>query len=283
MTTACTISAQTVEGKTLDVLGNLIAKRQQWMRETTAQAVIATAINILSSLRAVTKVADPKKASGFVSVAQYPGLVVSFRRVGGRNVLCLRPPGRGPNGRPLPHMDGFPFVNAAGQPTRGWNVSVFVAQDRRSADMHNQNGQRYYIIARNLAEAKEFASARRAKRIERYSGMARWTIGQAQSQVAQRTVESLKVAPPAAATGLAALTVSVSESGWSSGNVSVSVSDDLRYAQLALKNGPSDFQLALQKAANRTVGILNHSAERAIFSFEQIPTPFPEVANRKAT
>ena len=279
MTTSVTIDCATANGKTLAALEGMIAARTQWLSETTAQAVTATAINVLSSIRAVTKVADPKKDTGMVNVAPYPGLRVSFRRVGRqKNVLCLRPPGRDSNGNHFPHA-AVSFANAAGQPTKGFTsyAHVFLAQDRRS-DSTKGTAKRYYIIARNLDDAKVYAENRRKRRVERYAGMAKWTIGQAQSQVSQRGVAAERVTGYAKTVGLRNLHTQVNSSGFSRGEVSIFVHDALKYALLALKGGPNDFQLAMQRAANRTAGIIHHTSARALISADPPPTPFPELS-----
>ena len=52
-------------------------------------------------------------------------------------------------------------------------------------------------------------------------------------------------------------------------------------ALLAVKGGNSGLQMALQKAANSTVGRINSMMDK-IGSFDKkIPTPFPEISKRK--
>ena len=292
-TTSVTISATCLNGKPLEALERLIAQRQREMGETTSEAVIATAINALTSIRAATKVVDVKKASGFVNVAPYPALVPSVmtlkvasgkgkgkKKGEGKDedilrVPCLR---YGPKG----HHADVKFHNLApkGTPLKGYKC--FIVQDRRG-DSVNANARRYYVIALSEEQARAHAAAFRAKRIERFKGMAKWTLGQAQSQVSQKGVAAEPVTAAAKQIGLKELQVAVYEHGWGKGSVTVSVADTLRDAALALKGGPAEIDNALMRAANRTAGIINaHYKMLHPFDSESaIPTPFPEIAHRK--
>ena len=276
--TSVTISATCLNGKPLEALERLIAQRQREMGETTSESVIATAINALTSIRAATKVVDVKKASGFVNVAAYPALVPSVRTLGrgkdATRVPCLR---HGPRG----HHADVTFHNLAPKGSSFRNYKVFLVQDRRGADV-KAKVVRYYVIAASEAQARAHAAEVRAKRIERYKGMAKWTIGQAQSQVSQKGVAGETVKAAAKQVGLKELQVAVYEHGWGTGSVEVSVADNLRYAALALKGGPAELNTALMRAANRTAGIINAHIKKFGFNDEApVPTPFPEIAGRK--
>ena len=278
--TSVTMTATCLDGKPLEALERLIAQRQRELGETTSEAVIATAINALSSIRAITKVVNVKKASGFVTVAPYPGLIPSVRTLGkgkdAKRIPCLR---YGPRG----HHADVTYYNIAPKNFPMKDCKCFIVQDRKSADMRNQNTSRFFIIARNLDEAKAYAGKRRIRRIERHAGLAKWTIGQAQSQVSQKGAIGESVAAAVKQIGIRELQVAVYERGWGEGNVSVSVADNLKYAALALKGGPGEVNTALMRAANRTAGIIN-AHYKMLHPFEDeraIPTPFPEVPRRK--
>lgn len=49
------VSATYGSGKPLSALADLIEKRMKWLRETPRDAVVATAINVLKSIRAQTR------------------------------------------------------------------------------------------------------------------------------------------------------------------------------------------------------------------------------------
>lgn len=277
-TTSVTISATCLNGKPLEALERLIAQRQREMGETTSEAVIATAINALSSIRAATKVADPKKDSGFVTVIADPSLVVSFRTLGkgGKRVLCLRRPGE-------KHHAKVKWANAAGEPHPGFHkvTQVYFVRDRYSDRVETKTEKQYYIIAHNQKEAMEYAVARRARRIKNLCGLAKWTIGVAQARI-HDNFANIPVSPTVQKIGRTAQYVIVDESGFSSGKVYVEVNDKLKYAALALKGGPGEVTNALMRAANRTAGIINaHMRSLGFDDDRKIPTPFPEISNRK--
>ena len=273
------MTATCLNGKPLEALERLVAQRQREMGETTSEAVIATAINALSSIRAATKVVDVKKASGFVNVAAYPALVPSVRTIGkgkdAKRIPCLRYGEKG-------HHADVTFYNLIKDGKFYRLGKCYVVQDRRG-DSVKANASRYYLIAMSEDQARAYASKRRAKRIERFKGMAKWTLGQAQSQISQKGVAGEAVTAAAKQIGVKELQVAVYEYGWGKGKVNVSVSDTLRYAALALKGGPGEVTTALMRAANRTAGILN-AHYKMLHPFEDeraIPTPFPEVARKR--
>lgn len=275
--TNITIEASSVNGKPLEEIQRLIALRQRALRETTGQAVIATAINILTSVRASTKVVDPQKASGFVTVAVSPFYDAGFKGVKGKQngVRCLRAKGGGA------HADGVKFVNLAGPYKRGETVKAYLVTDRTGTST-GATEQRYHIIANTLDEAQAEAAKRRLKRIERYAGMAKWLIGQAQSYISSGSSSAAaKLSLAGQKAALSALKVAVNDTGISNGSCSVEFQDNLNYAALALKNGMKDFEDAIKKAANKTAGIIQR--EIAELRFDELPrvdSPFPEVQRR---
>lgn len=278
MTTSVTMTATCLNGKPLEALERLIAQRQREMGETTSEAVIATAINALSSIRAATKVVDVKKASGFVTVtltAFVPGFKTLGKGSAAKRVLCLRYAQHGSV------VENVRFRSLAPKNAPLKDYKVFIVQDRRGDDK-KATSSRYYLIAASEEQARAYASERRAKRIERFKGMAKWTLGQAQSQIAQKGVAGETVTAAAKQIGLKELQVAVYEHGWGKGAVNVTVADNLKYAALALKGGPAEIDNALMRAANRTAGIINaHMKKFRPFDSEApIPTPFPEVARK---
>ena len=276
--TSVTMTATCLNGKPLEALERLIAQRQREMGETTSEAVIATAINALSSIRAATRVVDVKKASGFVAVT-LTAFVPSFKTLGSgkaaKHVLCIRYAQKGAV------VENIRLKSLAPRSAPIKDYKVFLVEDRCGAD-DKAKVSSYYLIALSEKQARQYATDRRAKRIERYAGMGKWTIGQAQSQVSQKGVAVENVSAIAQQIGVKELQVAVYEHGWGAGAVNVTVADTLRYAALALKGGPGDVDTALMRAANRTAGIINAHIKKFSFDTEAlIPTPFPEVAGRK--
>lgn len=271
-TTSVTITGLTEDGKTLEKLNELIAARERYLQnETTRDATIATVINILTSLRAQTRVANPKRAGGVI-VAKAGGVTAGWRVVGkgkdAKRTRCLRA-----GGAVLPQK----FVNVAGPWHKGEVVDAYLVHDFADLEALGQKSvtfrARYYIIARSLDDARAEAAKRHERRVKNFAGMAKWTLGMAQAMVSDRPMTGEGVAGAAASVG--GKNVMVGKGG-GPGSFSVEVRDLLNYASTALKGGEADLQLAIQKAANRTAGIINHLA--GVSLDEPIPTPFPEIA-----
>lgn len=273
--TSVKIEASTIEGHTLEVLGQLIERRVKDLGETSSDAVIATAINILSSLKAETRVVDPEKASGFVIVGEYPGLVAGWKyEKNGHRSRCAREVGG--------HTyTGSRVINLAGEYMPGERIRVFVAQDRRGTSV-NATDERYYILARSEKDAREYAKKNRKRRITQFARLAKMLLSHAQSHISSGSSEAFSsLTPIARRTMIGALQVSVDSVGYASGKCSVSFEDDLRYAALALKGGLSSFELAIKRAANKTAGLIHLRYIDHPLDHEDAPTPFPEAKTKK--
>ena len=61
---------------------------------------------------------------------------------------------------------------------------------------------------------------------------------------------------------------------------SLLLEDNLDYASGAVENGEMGVNFALQKALNKVASVINHKCENLLL-FEKLPTPFPEVKQRK--
>lgn len=274
-TTSVQISAD-YNGKTLDVLQELIAKRNAALRETTAASVVATAINILRSLRTDTRVADPKRAGDFLTVVESANYDAGWYSDGTSRHRCVR--SKGVHG-PVVMRSGF--VNIAGRHVPGETPHVYVVVDMAGSQVGKNMQRRYFVIAKNLKDAKDYAVKRKRRRLEKFRGMARWTLGRAMYNVSAANGGGLEaVQDSARRVGMANLDVSVDESGWSSGSVTVKVDDRLNYASRALKGGEASFDLAVKKAANKTAGLIHLAYADRKFD-EDVTTPFPEVQRKR--
>ena len=60
---------------------------------------------------------------------------------------------------------------------------------------------------------------------------------------------------------------------------SLSASDLLEYAKIALKGGDASINEALMKASNKIASVINHKCKNLLL-FQDIGTPFPEVKKR---
>lgn len=78
----------TANGHDVSYLQNIIEARKRELGETTKQAATATAIQVLKSLRADTKVANPRDMN--LTVRESKGFVVGWKTKGKRRSRCVR-------------------------------------------------------------------------------------------------------------------------------------------------------------------------------------------------
>lgn len=235
----------TFDGKPLSVLTDLLAERQRILGESAQDAVIATGIDALVSLRALTKVA-PKRI---------PKADVRFGESEPKYIT-------GTNGK------------ASGQLFR----RTVVKRWRHGRQVQLVKWQRVDGVAKNRrASAKELSAAWQTWGKINQRGLAKAALGIAMKSISTRNAAD-SVTPRALR--LAQANVAVRKYG--NGDMfTLEIRDSLNYASLALKGGPAAVDLALQRAANKIAGRLSKVAERKLG--EKIPTPFPEVRQRRAS
>lgn len=133
----------------------------RWLNETAEQSCTATLMDVLVSLRALTKVAHPKKSE--IQLHETP-LVPSF--TGGREnpKFCLR------NGKQQYNPSGKVRIGrVAGITSKEFKVCHVWRWD-------DVNDRKWLIVARNQKEALEWAFAKVKKRTTRFKGLARLAI-----------------------------------------------------------------------------------------------------------
>lgn len=265
MTGATTITCSTASGKSLQELSRLIALRAERLGELTKDAVIATAIDVLVSLRAGTldarkeRIVDKPRRLTVRS-----DLRVSFR--GTTRAPCLR------------HVsDGSEY--------RGGSL-YFVRKGARAKDLTvfelepcHERIRPYFVAAYNAEDATKVEAQFIRRRIERKGGLAKTALGVAMAKISTRNVDSNS---PKIARILASNLshITVTGSGYGEGSFGLEYRDDLNYAMDALKSGPAGLDTAMQKAANKIAGLINHTAHQAGDLEHDIPTPFPDIKRR---
>lgn len=266
-----TITAS-AEGKTLEELQRIIAIRQKALAETTSQAVTATAINILSSLKPQAKVARKKAVEDDYKVEEICD--VGWR--GGKGSKRRVPINAGHAVKGVYPVNWMYGLTGSGKLYRititNPNIRPKIAK----------NAPVYYVMAPNLTVAAKFAAARVQRALDRERGLARGVIGYAQAKVSNRPMSDAGQLAVAKGKLIAtAATVTIDGSGFSSGNFSIEFFDKLKYSVLAQKGGNASLLLAMQKAANKTAGLINHYIHQLRFDGPPVPTPFPEASRRK--
>ena len=262
MTVETTITGTCLDGKPLEVLGDLVAKRQQYLRETTEQAVTATAINVVTSLRSATKKAPLKAKDDMFSVELVaPGGWRGAR--GARRRVALRA------GHEI--RDVHP-VNAMYQLKGGGDLYKITILNEKIRPSISLNKPYYYVLAPTAKVATDYARARVTRALRKESGMAKYALGIAQAKTSNRPMKS--EAPTGAKQMQTAYAAAKIDKWGGGGEFGIRVFDALNYSVSALKGGEATMNEAMQKAANRTAGIINHCAGYRLDA--PIPTPFPE-------
>lgn len=266
--TAATIDCRTASGKTLDELSKLIALRAQRMGELTSDAVIATAIDCLKSLRTETR--DARDSDGKYpprQIAACGDLIPSFAHEGGHSFPCVR---RGHNGPRLREQTVY-FAED--------RIDMKAAKVFKVTPIHERDTP-YYLVAYSSQQVLQFEGRRIRNRIKRYGGLAKTALGIAMAKV---STNPSGVNSPERVKALASKlsTVTVSGSGFASGSFSLEYKDLLDYAIPALKNGAASVELALQRAANKVAGLITHTLHKAGDFEHDVETPFPDVRRQR--
>ena len=264
--TGVSISCTSASGKSLKALGELVKARARLLGELTQDAVIAIAINILNSLRADTldarkgDKADPPK-----SIIPRGDLAVSFS--GARHAPVLRDK----SGNRV-DVDGFLHFAQRGVKAKTLiPIRVVPAHERIKP---------YFVAASSTSAALKFEGAQIRKRIKAKGGLARAAFSVAMAKISTRN-DGGDTPPRAKALASQLSQITVSSSGFASGSLSLDYHDQLNYAIPALRSGAAGVELAMQKAANKVAGLINHTLHKAKDFEHDIPTPFPEVRKRK--
>ena len=274
MTTDVNIKAECDLG-TLEKLGEAIALRESELGEMTSDAVIATSINILRSLKARTLDAgeDPEP----IMFRTYKlGEVAGW--YGGKGGGPRRRVAR-QGGLHGPRLQGVYPVNlmyGLKGPGEVWQITL---KNPNVPWKRTKNKGRYVLLAPNSTVALRYAADRVRRLLKKEHGMAKYALSIAQHALSTRgdraerpkSANAFKIAYDAAQ-------LQVKSTGYGEGSVGVSFLDDLRYSGAAA-GGDGALQNAIQLAVNSTVGRINANL-RDHFSTRRYPTPFPEAKKK---
>lgn len=136
----------------------------KWMRETARDSIAACAINVLKSVRTITRIA--KLSSIKINVKVDTTLYPSYFTESAKKTLCVRY--RGSNQR----YRGEERVIAAEAPVKIQNWLVFRWQDSLDPKLRS-----YLIMAPNAAAAKARARSIVRSRQMRFAGLAKRALG----------------------------------------------------------------------------------------------------------
>lgn len=270
------IHASAGNGATLKQFGEILQKRMQYMNETARGSIAACALQVLRSIRTVTKVA---KLTGIKPTLNTEnGLYPSWTTKAGKRNVCLRI--KGSNQR----YTGNEKLILAQTPTKGmeklWKVYSFI-------DEFSKKKKKYMLAAPNQTLAKQKAKSVIAKYAMRFAGLAKRALSMLMMKTYTGKKENDNV--PAYVSAKANMmtktyeTVSKNQQA-EGGTYTLTLTDALNYALDAIRGGKVQVDTQMKKAMNKIVSVINHKIPdgKTFFSPQKIETPFPElVRNRK--
>lgn len=252
-----------IDGKaqTTKAFAELIAKRNEILGETAKDATVAAVIDVLVSLRALTRSAYGRKRFPGIRVERRGDLRVSWNN----HRRCLRQ-GDALFSRPGVRVKYF----LSGVPEN--QLKVFEVTPER------EDTKPYYVVAANAKVAKDFETAASRHRVAMYGALARHTLGVAMYKASRRNVsDPVGREAKIAASKLAYVTISADGIG----RYGISMKSAVDHSVKALKGGRGDIDLAVQRAANKIAGRLNNYLKNQGKLGERVPTPFPEIVRRR--
>jgi hypothetical protein len=260
----------TANGHDVSVLHSIIEARRKELGETTKQAATATAIQVVKSIRANTRIADPDAMD--VKVRKSDSYVVSWRKVGGKNERCIR---LGSHSGAVVSIKSV--VDLLGGYVKGQVANVYSVLDIVKGS--KKSSRHYIVLASDMKTATEYAKEKHRKRVKRYSGMARYALTLAMMKTARKGFadkSDMVVTNIGKRTAMKNVDVHVKERGFDSGELSIDIHDALDYATGALQDGAGYVQRAVQKASNSIVGMINHRLKEQGSFHKPFKVPFPK-------
>ena len=258
-----TFNLVTDRGQTVDAMQKVIEARSRELGFTTKESCIALVINVLKSIRADTRVANPRE-KGDITVSNADSQYTpSWKRCGRYARRVLRSGANGCEVKPSKVVWRCPKYR------RGEEIHSYEVTDR----FGDGKTLRYILVCDGEKSASRHARAFHKAQIMRGRNLARFVLGTAMHMVhSQENPATGEIVKEAKRTGLNSVKASVAERGFNSGNVHVSVSDELEYATNALRHGEGYVNTALQKALNKMTGYINHRLrEKGIEETLKIP------------
>ena len=247
-----TLDLTTPDGQTVDALARVIELRRRELGETTKQACVAMVINILRSLRAQTKVANENKMDIKITEADskyYP----SFQREKGAKGkrVSKRVLRQGKDGAVI---DPGRVIWRCEKYQKGEVLHSYEVEDRIS----EEKTVKYILVTNSMKDARTYAQTFHKSRVKRNKSLAKYAVGLAMKAVYDKQNVNDNVSDEARTIAAQNVRAVVNEEGFNSGTVNIFVHDALDYAALALKDGENSVQTALNNAANKMIGFIQH-------------------------
>ena len=248
----------------------IIEARTKELGETTEQACIALAINVLRSIRADTKLASTKANIIIEDVSGQ--FFPSFQRDKGSKGKNISTRVLRAGGKDGPVVSSEKVMWKCGNYKRGEVLHTYKVTDKIASDEEFS----YLLVAESPKIAKDHAKKFHENKVKRVRGLAKFALGVAMHKVHVKESVGGGVGEEARKIGMKEVDVNVKSNGFNSGDVSITVHDKLDYSALALKSGESAVQLAMQRALNSMTAYLNKKLDKKGIQ-DKIDIPFPDM------
>lgn len=265
------ITTEFGQGGTIQTLADILQQRMKYMGETARDSSAAVAINMLKSIRTITKVAKPEKVK--VQVKRDTSFYPSAYWEGGKKKLCIRITGSKQHYR--------------GSEKQAWcneKAPLKTQGIYRFTDEHKGTKTEYLIVAPSVSAAKQKAKMIVQGRVKKFAGLAKRALAWLMFKTNSRTVidKNTNLNVESKANSLTRKTETIQKNADESGTYTLTLTDELKYALLAIKGGRSALDGQMKKAANKIVSVMNQKLKSSdFFSNQKLPTPFPEVKQRR--
>ena len=265
----------TYEGKPLSVLSELIQIRQKWLHEGYKDAVAATAINALRSIRTVTTSHYGKNVvhvgNSNISISRRNDIHPSFR--GAARKRCFRAGSSASRNARVVDL-GSHCVQLVPPDDKAWlHSSVWTVKlSKEQSERWFHQPAQFYVAATSEDVVVAYLQKRCGRIANRHAGMARAVLGAAMAMLSTLPPAISNVGSRVSRLMRKYVLASTMDHG---DTYSVRVGSELSYAVDAVKGGMAGVSDALKRAANKVAGLLRHKAASKLSN--ELSTPFPEV------
>ena len=270
MGAAIQIKATFGNNQTLDKFREILALRMQYMNETARGSVAACAIDVLRSIRTITKVAKPSRVK--VDVTEDNSIRASVSTKGKLRTFAIRYAGSN-----LKYAGTETVVNRMPKGLKNDAYHLY-----RFTDNFNKEPKSYIIVAPTVSNARKIAKEIVVRRAMRYSGLAKRAIGVLMFKTNTKKVNDGRLNPGVelVANDNTKKVEKVRKSDNGKGIYELNLYDNLNYALNAIRGGQSAVDIAMKKAMNKIVSIIRRKTKNLI-GVKPPEVPFPELRQRK--
>lgn len=241
------------------------------MHQSARDAIAASAIQILRGIRTVTKVA--KKSKIKVEVKKDDSIYPSCTSKDKIKNFCLRYSGS----RSRYQGDERIVKSHARLDWQGQHCYRFNWDGGKEQ-------RRYIIVAGSQSEAKDIAKKIVTRRAMAYAGLAKRALSKLMMRTVTKPINDGLPNPRIenVATRETTKRETVKQTG-DKGTYTLTLLDSLKYALKAVRGGKSTVDIQTKKALNKITSVINQKLKKSsdFFSPSKLPTPFPEVRQRK--